>query len=145
MRPTYGRLSRVRYLNHFRYGSSHSSEWASTGTKDATASELLYVRALAAPFTVNTMPEVTLNALANRKELGSILPADGGDCEEVLSLLQTGIDIKSLAGQLQEEGARLFVNSWDELMSMTNSIGLPLAQAASLPEKHGDVTRSSSP
>jgi transaldolase len=106
--------------------------WASTGTKDATASEVLYARALAAPFTVNTMPESTLNALANRKELGSILPADGGNCEEVLSLFaDTGIDINSLAGQLQEEGAKLFINSWDELMSVINSIGFPLAQAAS--------------
>jgi transaldolase len=106
--------------------------WASTGTKDATASEVLYARALAAPFTVNTMPEATLNALANRKELGSILPADGGNCEEVLSLFaDAGIDINCLAGQLQEEGAKLFINSWDELMSVINSIGLPLAQAAS--------------
>ena len=78
------------------------------------------------------MHEATLTAIANRKELGSILPADGGSCEEVLSLFaDVGIDIKSLAGQLQEEGAKLLINSWDELMSVINSIGLPLAQAAS--------------
>jgi transaldolase len=106
--------------------------WASTGTKNATASEVLYARALAARFTVNTMHEATLTAIANRKELRSTLPADGGSCEEVLSLFADfGIDIKSLAGQLQEEGAKLFINSWDELMSVINSIGLPLAQAAS--------------
>jgi len=106
--------------------------WASTGTKDPTTSEVLYARALAAPYTVNTMPEATLNALANRKELGSILPADGGDCEEVLSrFADVGIDIQSLASQLQDEGADLFINSWDELMSVINSIGLPLVKAAS--------------
>jgi len=78
------------------------------------------------------MHEATLTAIANRKELRSTLPPDGGSCEEVLSLFADfGIDIKSLAGQLQEEGAKLFINSWDELMSVINSIGLPLAQAAS--------------
>src|SRR5215475_221045 len=55
--------------------------WASTGTKDPTTSDILYVKALAAPFTVNTMPEATLHALAKYNQLGSILPADGGDCE----------------------------------------------------------------
>src|SRR6516225_8973672 len=59
--------------------------WASTGTKDPSASDILYVKGLAAPFTVNTMPEATLKALASHSELGSILPADGGDCEEVLA------------------------------------------------------------
>ena len=57
--------------------------WASTGTKDPKASDVLYVKALAAPFTVNTMPEATLKALADHGELGTILPSDGGDCEEV--------------------------------------------------------------
>jgi len=59
--------------------------WASTGTKDPEASDVLYVKALAAPFTINTMPEQTLKALADHGELGDILPADGGDCEEVLA------------------------------------------------------------
>jgi transaldolase len=59
--------------------------WASTGTKDPKASDVLYIKALAAPFTVNTMPEGTLKALADHGELGTILPADGGDCEEVLA------------------------------------------------------------
>src|SRR5271170_3216717 len=67
--------------------------WASTGTKDPAASEILYVKALAAPFTVNTMPEATLKALADHGELGGILPADGGDCETVLaSFAKAGID-----------------------------------------------------
>jgi len=105
--------------------------WASTGTKDPTASDVLYVKALAAPFTVNTMPEATLNALANRKDLGSILPADGGDCEEVLSRFAgTGINIDSLAAQLQDEGAQSFVKSWNELMSVVGSAGVLLEKAA---------------
>jgi transaldolase len=92
--------------------------WASTGTKDPTASDILYIKALAAPFTVNTMPEATLKALANHQELGSILPADGGDCEEVLSqFAKAGIDVNALAAQLQDEGAKSFVKSWNELIS----------------------------
>jgi transaldolase len=92
--------------------------WASTGTKDPTASDVLYVKALAAPFTVNTMPEATLKALANQKGLGSILPGDGGDCEEVLTqFAEAGISVDALAAQLQDEGAGSFVKSWEELMS----------------------------
>jgi transaldolase len=106
--------------------------WASTGTKDPTASDVLYIKALAAPFTVNTMPESTLNALANRKELGSILPADGGDCEEVLSrFAEAGVDIDGLAARLQDEGAQSFVKSWNELMSVVDSTGVLLGNAAS--------------
>jgi len=105
--------------------------WASTGTKDPTSSDVLYIKALAAPFTVNTMPESTLKALANRKELGSILPADGGDCEEVLSrFAEAGINIDGLAAQLQDEGAKSFVKSWNELMSVVDSTGVLLERAA---------------
>src|ERR1700751_4404701 len=105
--------------------------WASTGTKDPTASDVLYVKALAAPFTVNTMPEATLKALANRKELGSILPAEGGDCEEVLSrFADAGINIDSLAVHLQDEGAQTFVKSWNELMSVVDATGVMLEKAA---------------
>ena len=92
--------------------------WASTGTKDPSASDILYIRALAAPFTVNTMPEGTLNALAEHGELDGILPADGGDCEEVLArFAKAGIDIDALAAQLQDEGARSFVKSWKDLLA----------------------------
>ena len=105
--------------------------WASTGTKDPTASDVLYIKALAAPFTVNTMPESTLKALAHRKELGSILPADGGDCEEVLSRFAgAGINVDELAAQLQNEGAQSFVKSWNELMSVVDSTGVLLEKAA---------------
>ena len=60
------------------------------------------------------MPEATLKALANHKELGSILPADGGDCEEVLArFADAGIDVNTLAARLQEQGAKSFVQSWE--------------------------------
>jgi transaldolase len=92
--------------------------WASTGTKDPSVSDILYVKALAAPDTVNTMPESTLQALAESHALSSILPADGGDCEVVLGkFARAGIDIDELAIRLQEEGTRSFVKSWDGLMS----------------------------
>jgi len=96
--------------------------WASTGTKDPKASDILYVKALAAPFTVNTMPEATLKALAEHTELGSILPADGGDCEEVLAqFAKAGVDTGALATQLQDEGAKSFVKSWNDLMQVIES------------------------
>lgn len=92
--------------------------WASTGTKDPAASDVLYIKALAAPFTVNTMPEATLKALADHNELGSILPADGGDCEEVLAeFAKAGINIDALAAELQDQGAKSFTKSWNDLMA----------------------------
>ena len=93
--------------------------WASTGTKDPNASDVLYITALAAPDTVNTMPEATLKALADHGQVGTILPEDGGDCEEVLAEFgRAGIDIDALAAQLQDEGATSFVKSWNELMAV---------------------------
>ena len=91
--------------------------WASTGTKDPKASDVLYIKALAAPFTVNTMPESTLKAFAEHGEVGPILAADGGNCEIVLTeFAKAGIDIDALAARLQDEGAKSFVKSWYELM-----------------------------
>src|SRR5882724_3342903 len=105
--------------------------WASTGTKDPGASDVLYVRALAAPFTVNTMPEGTLKALADHGALAGILPADGGDGEEVLArFTSTGIDVDALATQLQDEGAKSFVNSWHELMDVIAGKSAALAKAS---------------
>ena len=105
--------------------------WASTGTKDPKASDVLYIKALAAPFTVNTMPEATLKALADHGELGTILPADGGDCEEVLAqFAKAGIDVDALAGHLQEEGAKSFVKSWNDLMAVIISKSAALKEAA---------------
>ena len=96
--------------------------WASTGTKDPKASDVLYIKALAAPFTVNTMPEGTLKALADHGELGTILRQTGGDCEEVLAqFAKAGIDVDALAAQLQDEGAKSFVKSWNEAMAVITS------------------------
>ena len=105
--------------------------WASTGTKDPSASDVLYIKALAAPFTVNTMPEGTLNALAEHTELGSILPQDGGDCEEVLEqFAKAGINIDALGGQLQDEGAKAFVTSWNELLECIDTKSLSIRKAS---------------
>jgi transaldolase len=105
--------------------------WASTGTKDPAASDILYIRALAAPFTVNTMPEGTLKALADHGALGGMLPADGGDGEEVLArFASAGVDVDALAGQLQDEGAKSFVDSWRELMGVIAAKSSDLAKAS---------------
>ncbi len=105
--------------------------WASTGTKDPQASDILYIRALAAPFTVNTMPEGTLKALADHGALGGMLPADGGDGEEVLSrFASTGVNVDALASQLQDEGAKSFVDSWNELMKVIAAKSSDLAKAS---------------
>ena len=96
--------------------------WASTGTKDPKASDVLYIKALAAPFTVNTMPEGTLKALADHGELSEIMSADGGDCEAVLEqFAKAGVDVGALAAKLQEDGAKSFVDSWKDLMGVIDS------------------------
>jgi len=96
--------------------------WASTGTKDPKASDILYIKSLAAPFTINTMPEATLNALAAHTELGELLPVDGGNCEEVIEqFTKAGIDVNALGPRLQDEGAESFVKSWKELMGVISS------------------------
>ena len=105
--------------------------WASTGTKDPKASDILYVRALAAPFTVNTMPEATLKALGDHGEIGALLPVDGGDCEAVLaSFAKAGIDDAALAARLQDEGAKSFVASWNELLGVIASKSAVLGKAS---------------
>jgi len=91
--------------------------WASTGTKDPKASPLLYVTALAAPFTVNTIPEATLNALANHDNIGPVMIPNNADA--LLSdFARAGIDVDALAAQLQDQGAKAFVKSWNELMNV---------------------------
>ena len=113
-------LSSPRWQRVYNAGSRPQRLlWASTGTKDPKASDILYIKALAAPFTVNTMPEGTLNALADHGELGAILSPDGGNCEEVLmQFAKAGIDTDALAAQLQDEGAKSFVKSWTDLMGV---------------------------
>ena len=96
--------------------------WASTGTKDPKASDTLYVKALAAPFTINTMPDATLKAFGDHGQVGELIPPDGGDCEKVLaSFVKAGIDIDALATQLQNDGAASFVKSWNDLMASIES------------------------
>jgi len=91
--------------------------WASTGTKDPKASPALYVDALAAPETIDTMPEKTLLAFAAQGSVGAPMRVDGDDAEEVLaSFAKAGIDVDALAAKLQLEGAQSFVKSWQELM-----------------------------
>jgi len=107
--------------------------WASTGTKDPKASDILYIKALAAPFTVNTMPEATLKALATHTELGELLPTDGGNAEEVLGqFAKADVDIDALAAQLQSEGADSFVKSWNDLMTVIASKSASLDKSATL-------------
>jgi transaldolase len=104
--------------------------WASTGTKDPQASDVLYIKALAAPFTVNTMPEGTLQALADHGDLSEIMAADGGECEAVLDqFAKAAIDVEALAARLQDEGAKAFVKSWNELMDVIASKSATLAKA----------------
>ena len=105
--------------------------WASTGTKDPKAPDTLYIKSLAAPFTVNTMPETTLKAFADHGEVGSALPMDGGDCETVLAqFARAGVDVDALAAQLQDEGAKSFVKSWNDLLAVIASKSVVLQQAA---------------
>ncbi len=105
--------------------------WASTGTKDPKASDVLYIKALAAPNTVNTMPEETLKALADHGEVGAVLPADGGDCEQVLAqFAKAGVDIDALAAKLQSDGAKSFDDSWNELLSVIESKSATLKKSA---------------
>ena len=105
--------------------------WASTGTKDPKASDVLYIKTLAAAFTVNTMPEGTLKALGEHGDVGRLLPVDGGDCEAVLTKFAgAGIDTDALAAQLQDEGAKSFVKSWNELLGVIASKSAALAKAS---------------
>jgi transaldolase len=91
--------------------------FASTSTKDPRSPDTMYVTALAAPNTVNTMPDETLLAFADHGAVGSILASDGGDCEKVLAeYASAGIDPDALARQLQLEGAKSFVKSWQDLL-----------------------------
>ena len=104
---------------------------ASTGTKDPKASDTLYVKALAAPFTVDTIPEATLMAFADHGDVGAATPADGGNCEAVLAdFAKAGVDIDALAARLQDEGAESFVKSWNELMGVIATKSASLGKAA---------------
>ncbi len=104
--------------------------WASTGTKDPDASDVLYVTALAAPHTINTMPEATLHAVVDHGKVDSLLPTDGGDAEEVLDRFErVGVDVAALADDLQRDGAQAFVKSWDDLLGCIADNGNALERA----------------
>jgi transaldolase len=112
-------LASDRWLRLLNFGGrSQRLLWASTGTKDPKAPDVLYVKALASPHTVNTMPENTLLGLADHGEIGAMLPHDGGDAErELAEFTKAGVNLDALADQLQREGADAFVKSWDDLMA----------------------------
>jgi transaldolase len=116
-------LSSHRWQRAYNFGARPQRLlWASTGTKDPKASDILYVKALAAPYTVNTMPEATLNALANHTDTGELLPADGGDSEAVLTrFAAAGVNVAKLGATLQTQGAEAFVKSWNDLMTVISS------------------------
>jgi transaldolase len=122
-----------RWQRAFNAGArSQRLLFASTGTKDPKASDVLYIKTLAAPLTVNTMPEATLLAFGDHGEVNGILPADGGDCEAVFSQFgKAGIDLNALAARLQDEGAASFVKSWNELMAVIVSKSAALQKAGS--------------
>jgi transaldolase len=104
--------------------------WASTGTKDPKASDVLYIKALAAPDTINTIPEKTLLAFADHGALGDVLPEDGGDAEKVIAAFaKASVDDNTLAADLQREGAASFVASWKDLLQCIES-KVPTLKAA---------------
>ncbi|MEO8452824.1 MAG: transaldolase [Gemmatimonadota bacterium] len=103
--------------------------WASTGTKDPDAPDTLYVEALAAPDTINTLPEKTLAAFADHGHLSGALPVDGGDAETVLAQFAgAGVDDTALAARLQREGAESFVKSWKDLLECLDAKRATLSQ-----------------
>jgi transaldolase len=119
--PRYGRLANAG-------ARPQRLLWASTGTKDPDASDVIYIKALQAPFTVNTMPEDTLLDFADHGEVADLLPADGGDAEATLArFADAGVDVSALAAQLQKEGADAFVQSWNELMAVLEAKSNQLA------------------
>ena len=124
-------LSSERWQRSYNFGARPQRLlWASTGTKDPAAPDTLYVEALAVPFTVNTMPEATLTAFADHGKAGAGLLA-GDDGEGLLQqFVKSGIDLDALAAQLQDEGAKSFVKSWNDLMDVIASKSVQLKKAA---------------
>ena len=104
--------------------------WASTSTKDPNAPDTLYVEALAAPDTIDTIPEKTLRAFADHGKIPGVMDPGGGDGEAVLAqFAKAGIDIDALALQLQRDGAASFVKSWQELLKRIADKGKTLTAA----------------
>src|ERR1700736_3312520 len=133
LRADVGSVASPRWQRAFNAGARPQRLlFASTGTKDPRASDVLYIKMLAAPLTVNTMPEATLKAFAGHGEVNGMLPADGGDFEAVLAQFRkAGIDLNALATRLQDEGTASFVKSWNELMAVIGSKSAALQEASS--------------
>ena len=105
--------------------------FASTGTKDPKASDTLYVESLVAPLTVNTMPEATLQALADHGKVDALPAKDMNDTARTLDdFVKAGVNLSALGAQLQEEGATSFVKSWNDLLNVISSKTASLQQAA---------------
>jgi transaldolase len=126
-------LASARFQRALNFGArAQRLLWASTGTKDPTASDTLYAKALVAPLTVNTMPDGTLKAFADHGEVGAMLAPDAGDSEGVLaSVAKAGVDVGALAARLQDEGASTFVKSWNELMASIETKSAAIKKARS--------------
>ena len=111
-------LNSERMLRAMNFGA-HPQRllWASTSTKDPQASDILYIRSLIAPYTINTMPEETLLDFADHGQAGPPLPLDGGDSEQVIANFEKAdFEYEELAATLQKEGAQSFVKSWNDLL-----------------------------
>ena len=102
--------------------------WASTSTKDPHAPDTLYVQGLAAPFTINTIPDKTLEAFRDHGQVGDPLPADGGDADVTLRrFAEAGVDVSEVAARLQRDGAKTFVTAWTDLMERVKAQALSVA------------------
>jgi transaldolase len=105
--------------------------WGSTGTKDPSAPDVMYIEALAAPDTINTIPEKTLLAFADHGQVKGVMPADGGDAEQVLAeFARAGVDDAALAEELQRDGAEAFDKSWNDLMDCLRAKSEQLKKAS---------------
>ena len=127
-----GLLSSPRWMRAYNAGARPQRLlWASTGTKDPKASDVLYVNTLAAPFTINTMPDGTLKALAEHGDVSTTLPMDGDNSEEELArFADAKIDVHAMSRQLQDEGAKSFVKSWNDLLGVISSKSALLKRAS---------------
>lgn len=116
-------LGSARMLRAMNHGAQPQRLlWASTGTKDPNASDVLYISGLVAPYTVNTMPEKTLKMFADHGQPGEPLPIDGGDADAIIEAYgKAGVDYDQLALKLQQDGAKSFVKAWNELLESLES------------------------
>lgn len=124
-------LDSARWLRLANFGARPQRLlWASTGTKDPDAPDILYVEALVAPFTINTIPDATLEAFADHGKVGDLLPIDGGGAKSVLDeFAKASIDVAALAGQLQRDGAEAFDRSWKDMLASIEAKRASLAAA----------------